>query len=104
MGAVIFFENAGDLLSDWRDASVGTGSSVDPYEWGLKNNSLDMMLMGAHFVFWFFVLFLIEIDLGKRLRRCYTRCCHRKIPMKEDIDMDEDVLAEEKRVKETPNE
>ena len=63
-----------------------------------------MMLMGAHFVFWFFVLFLIEIDLGKRLRRCYTRCCHRKIPMKEDNDMDEDVLAEEKRVKETPNE
>ena len=55
-------------------------------------------------MFWFFVLFLIEIDLGKRLRRCYTRCCHRKIPMKEDIDMDEDVLAEEKRVKETPNE
>ena len=75
LGSVIFFEQGGQLMADWRDMSEGTGKPVDPNEWALKNNSLDMMLMGAHFVFWFFILFLIEIDLGKRLRRCYTRCC-----------------------------
>ena len=75
LGAAIFFENAGDLMSDWREATKGTGDPIDPNEWALKNNSLDMIMMGAHFVFWFFVLFLIEIDLGKRIRRCYTRCC-----------------------------
>ena len=75
MGAAIFFENAGDLMADWRKATVGTGSPVDPNEWALQNNSLDMIMMGVHFVFWFFILFLIEIDLGKRMRRFYTRCC-----------------------------
>ena len=103
LGSAIYFETGGDLLSDWRDASVGTGGDLDPNEWGLKNNSLDMMMMGAHFVFWFFILFLIEIDLGKRLRRFYTRCCHRKVPLRDDHTIDEDVLAEEKRVKTTPN-
>ena len=59
------------------------------------------MLMGGHFVFWFFVLFLIEIDLGKRCRRFCTRHCERKVPMKDDVEIDSDVQAEEKRVADT---
>ena len=60
-----------------------------------------MMLMGGHFVFWFFVLFLIEIDLGKRCRRLYTRKCECDVPMRDDVEIDDDVLAEEKRVADT---
>lgn len=103
LGSAIFFETGGDLLSDWRRVSVGTGGDIEPSEWGLKNNSLDMMMMGAHFVFWFFILFLIETDLAKRLRRCYTRCCQRKVSLRDDETIDEDVLAEEQRVRDTPN-
>ena len=52
-------------------------------------------------MFWFFVLFLIEIDLGKRCRRLYTRHCERNVPMKDEAELDNDVLAEEKRVADT---
>ena len=103
LGNVIFFENGGKLLSDWREMTKGTGDPVDGEEWALENNTFDIIMMGVHFVFWFFILFLIEIDLGKRLRRCYMKCCFRKVPAK-DLDIDDDVLKEEKRVKETPNE
>ena len=103
LGTVIFFEQGGNLLADWRKMTVGTGKPVNPNEWALKNNSLDMMMMGVHFIFWFFILFLIEIDLGKRLRRCYTKYCFRKVPIRENLEIDSDVLAEAQRVKETEN-
>ena len=85
LGSVIFFENAGELLAQWRDMSEGTGKPIDGNEWAWQNNTLDIMLMGGHFVFWFFILFLIEIDLGKRCRRFCTRHCERKVPMKDDV-------------------
>ena len=103
LGWVIFFEQGGDLMSEWRKRTTGTGGPVDPDEWAWNNNVLDMMMMGVHFVFWFFILFLIEIDLGKRIRRCYTRFCFRKVPARDDLEIDDDVLAEEKRMKETGN-
>ena len=81
--------------------SEGTGKPIDGNEWAWQNNTLDIMLMGGHFVFWFFVLFLIEIDLGKRCRRFCTRHCERKVRMKDDVQIDSDVQAEEKRVADT---
>ena len=33
LGAVIFFENAGELLAKWREVSVGTGGDIDGSEW-----------------------------------------------------------------------
>ena len=33
LGAVIFFENAGELLARWREASVGTGGDINGNEW-----------------------------------------------------------------------
>ena len=60
--------------------------------------------MGAHFVFWFFVLFLIEADLGKRIRKIYHCCCRAALPKKkDDMKLDSDVLAEKQKVAETPN-
>ena len=104
LGICIFFENGGNTLSAWRKMSEGTGDPVNPDEWALENNRFDMIMMGVHFVFWFFVLFLIEIDLGKRLRRCYTRFCFRKVPSQRNEEaMDEDVITEENRIAKTPN-
>jgi len=104
LGIVIFFENGGKALQAWRRLSNGTGAPVDGDEWALENNVFDMGAMGVHFFFWSFVLFLIEIDLGKRLRRCYTQCCFRTVPSKKgEIQMDDDVLAEEENVRNTPN-
>ena len=76
--------------------------SPDPWHW--NNNLLDLLLMGGHFVFWFFVLFLIEADLGKRIRKIYNCCCRMAMPKKiEDMKLDSDVLAEKQKVAQTPN-
>ena len=53
-------------------------------------------MQGVHFVFWFFVLFLIEVDLGKRCRKGYHSCCRRTMPAQlEDLKLDSDVVAEQ---------
>ena len=63
------------------------------------------MAQGVHFVFWFFLLFLIEADLGKRCRKCYHAICRRTMPAKkEDMKLDSDVVAEAERVAQTPAE
>jgi len=62
-------------------------------------------MQGVHFVFWFFVLFLIEADLGKRLRKCWNCCRRLSYPkLKDDIKLDIDVQNEAERVAVTPNE
>lgn len=104
LGGVIYTENGIESLAAFRDATKGTGDSIDTDEWAMTNNSLDITMMGVHFVFWFFILFLIEIDLGKRLRRCSTQFCSRKVPKRDDLKTDDDVLAEQNRVETTPNE
>ena len=57
----------------------------------------------AHFFFWTFILFLIEVDIGKRLRKCWHACCRVGFPKKQDdLKLDSDVVDENKRVAETP--
>jgi len=62
-------------------------------------------MMGVHFVFWSFILFLIEIDLGKRMSAGHTGCCMKlcckKMPERKELEQDNDVEEEEKRILET---
>ena len=70
---------------------------ISPDPWHIKNNLLDILLQGGHFVFWFFVLFLIETDLGKRCGKCWHAC--RSFPKKKtDIKPDSDVVDEAERI------
>lgn len=67
---------------------------------------MDLLLQFVHFGFWSFMLFLIEYDLGKRVRRCYLRLvanCSRSKPVSE-TKIDIDVINEAKRVEEASNE
>lgn len=67
---------------------------------------MDIVLQFAHFFFWTFILFLIETDLGKRLRRCkacLVLCCF-DTKSKVEQKLDTDVQNEAKRVDETPAE
>jgi hypothetical protein len=59
------------FISQIRNTTQGLGEDISPDPWHWNNNLLDLIAMGAHFVFWFFVLFLIEADLGKRIRKIY---------------------------------
>ncbi len=92
------------FVSQIRNTTDGEGKDINPDPWYWENNTFDLFAMGAHFVFWFFVLFLIEADLGKRVRKIYHCCCRAALPKKkDDMKLDSDVLAEKQKVAETPN-
>ena len=91
------------FISQIRNTTDGDGADISPDPWHWNNNTLDLLAQGFHFVFWFFVLFLIEADLGKRLRRCYHCLCRRALPKKkDDMKLDADVEAEKLLVANTP--
>jgi hypothetical protein len=82
-------------LIEFRLATPGTGGdlSADPWTW--RNVKGDMLAMLFNFVFWSFVLFLIEIGCGKQCSRCYYGCCKKKgLSGEENIDLDVNVLEE----------
>ena len=60
----------------------------------------DILIMMMHFVLWSFVLLLIEAGAFKCFGRLLFVFEKNRIPMKLDIDMDDDVLEEENRVAE----
>ncbi len=92
------------FVSQIRNTTDGKGKDINPDPWYWENNTFDLFAMGAHFFFWFFVLFLIEADLGKRVRKIYHCCCKAALPKKrDDMKLDSDVLAEKQKVAETPN-
>ena len=100
----LYFESSGGFVSQIRNTTVGTGEDINPDPFYWNNNTLDILCQVGHFFFWFFVLFLIEADLGKRLRRCYTNCRSMSFPKpRTDIVLDADVEAEQQRVASTPN-
>jgi len=47
------------------------GPDISPDPWNWQNNTFDLVGQGAHFVFWFFLLFLIEAGLGRCCRFLY---------------------------------
>jgi len=60
-----------EFISQVRNSTDGDGVDISPDPWAPANNLMDLVLQFAHFVFWSFILFLIEYDLGKRMRKCY---------------------------------
>lgn len=94
-----------DFISQIRNTTDGEGPDISPDVWSWQNNSLDLSLQFVHFVFWFFILFLIEVDLGKRIRKCWQCCCKKLFPkMDTSLKLDQDVVNEANRVAVTPNE
>lgn len=92
-------------MANVRKTTEGTGGDINGDPWFWTNNTLDIILMGAHCVFWFFILFLIEADLGKRLRKCWQFCMKLSFPkVLVDNKLDSDVVAEAGRVSVTPKE
>lgn len=90
-----YFEVSGEELSKFREMVEGTGGPIDPDPLAWSNNMADIALMGVHFVFWSFLLFLIEMQIGKKLKSCYTSCCMliccKRMPKSKDMEMDDDV-------------
>ena len=106
LGTSLYTDASIEFISQVRNSTQGEGVdiSADPWDW--NNNQMDFVIQFAHFFFWFFVLFLIEADLGKRCRRCYKGMfayCFNPKPIA-DLKIDPDVSNEAKRVAETPNE
>lgn len=92
-----------EFLSKIRNETEGKGEDISPDVYDLKNNSLDIMLQAGHFVFWTLILFLIEADLGKRIRKCYYYCIKKSFPNpKKDLKLDQDVTDEIERISLTP--
>ena len=92
-------------MASVRKTTEGTGDDINGDPWFWTNNTLDIIMMGAHCVFWFFILFLIEADLGKRLRKCWQFCMKLSFPkVLVDNKLDSDVVAEAGRVSVTPKE
>ena len=62
-----------DFISQIRNDTTipGTGPDINPDVWHITNNLLDLIMQFVHFFFWTFILFLIEFDLGKRIRKFY---------------------------------
>lgn len=101
----MYVDSSLTFISAVRNNTDGPGPDISPDPWHWNNNTFDLAAQGVHFFFWFFLLFLIEADLGKRCRKCYNSCCRRTMPKKvEDIKLDSDVIAEQTRVYETANE
>ena len=105
IASAMYVDSSIEFISQVRRATLGDGGDISPDPWHWQNNTFDLAAQGVHFVFWFFLLFLIEADLGKRCRKCYHGCCRRTMPKKdEDLKLDSDVIAEATRVTETSNE
>jgi len=69
----------------------------DPFVF--ENVGGDLLALVAHFVLWFAVLMCIEAGCGKQINRWRNNCYKTKYPRPEfDLELDEQVLAEENRV------
>lgn len=55
--------------------------------------------MAAHFVFWSLFILAIETGFAKKAKQLYSCCCKLRFPEPlDDLEMDEEVRDEEKRV------
>lgn len=102
----LYVDSSIELLSTARELTDGEGEDINPDPWHITNNLLDMIMQIAHFAFWFLLLFAIETDLGKRIRKCWQCCCIRSKDTNKsaDIKLDADVIVEQQRVASTPGE
>ena len=94
-----------EFLAQIRNSTPGKGPDISEDVWAFENNTLDLMMQFVHFGFWTLILLLIEVDLGKRLRKCWQCCCRKLFPKPDSsLKLDQDVINEANRVAVTPNE
>lgn len=96
--SAMFFEASGEMLSNIRKSVVGTGKEIDPDVWALENVLGDIVISICHFFFWSFLLFLIEYGLAQKCKRAYASLFTKSYPPKANIELDDDVKAEQKRM------
>lgn len=58
----------------------------------------DILLLCIHGIFWTIILILIEVRAFRWIERCLSCFNGRKVPVRNDLVLDDDVLAEEKRI------
>lgn len=69
---------------------------VPTNDFNIQNMGGDLLLLGIHFFFGLFMLALIEGYILKAFQKCCSGSG--KIKPKKSIELDEDVIEEEKRV------
>jgi hypothetical protein len=93
----IFFNSLGHKLVDVRSVHEGWAVSASP--WDKKNIAGDISGLLFNFVFWSFMLYVIESGLGATVKNMMLSMNKGRFPApRTDIEYDEDVRTEEKRV------
>ena len=93
----LVFSSTGKILVDARKNSTdGTGRPTIPEDiWAWFNLKGDAAALIAHFVIGLLIIFLIECDIFS----CLSKITCRSVPAEnEDLELDEDVVAEAERV------
>ena len=99
LGSALYIDASVEFLSQVRNSTIGAGEDISPDPWDLNNNLMEVFVQMAHFILWSFILFLIEADLGKRIRNCANCCARlRYSRISDDVKIDPDVIAEANRV------
>lgn len=98
-GSAIYFEYLHKDFSDFREATRGTGRNVAVDPWAWENYTGYCASLAAHFVFWSLFILAIETGFAKKAKQLYSCCCKLRFPEPlDDLEMDEEVRDEEKRV------
>lgn len=98
-GQTVWFNSQQKELVEFREATRGTGKGVylDPWIW--QNVLGDCVALISHFVVWSLVVTAIETGLAKKAQALYSCCCKMRFPEPlNDLEIDEEVRIEEKRV------
>lgn len=91
----IYFDQGGQILSDFRNRRPNLRGTIDPSPYHWKNNTADFVLSAIHFFFWILILVLIESDISKRFLNILARLNARSFPKQNsNLVVDDDVLAE----------
>lgn len=86
-------------MVEFREATRGTGRGLYVEGWIWANVKGDVWALVAHFVFWFAWLTAIETGVAAKMKQLYSCCCKFRFPEPiPDLDIDEEVLNEERRV------
>jgi len=104
LGASIFLNALNENLAEYREATEGTGYDISVNPWHITQTSADIVIMLGHFCLWMGILCAIEMGAGKKIRSWWVAKQKNKFPPPDkNLEMDEDVLEEERRVAKTPD-
>jgi ABC-type transport system involved in cytochrome bd biosynthesis fused ATPase/permease subunit len=97
-------------LREFRNATRGSGGELSPYTWVGENTLGDVSSLILHFVTWWLIISLIEGGASNKLKHFYYFVCKMRFPkldyysmVRRYLELDEYVLEEEERVKNTPD-